>query len=718
MAQDLGTVVQGSNLDISQVPSEDVEQLATAIEQFYKMDGIVKIRLSYNWERNHRFLDGDQWIVFDGDRDTGGLWKRIQVSKSNEYIPRPVTNYIFDCYQTLKSYLLKNKPRSTIRPNNQNKYADKMAAKIGNLILEANWERLHEQDNYEYASTVLLTYGTVFKKSFWDSSAGNLVSIPSDQLDPETGQPAMIEMPLGEMKTEVVEPFRIALDPFAIAMHQLRWIMEYSIQPLEYVKEIYSKEEPGYTGLVEDLKPETSLSGSMRRFINLKSSSGVKNNTNIAEGNTTSSGDWVPTNSVILKEYYEKPCAKYPKGRLICVANGITLYAGESPCQGPEEGDWHPYSECRWELVSGRFWGKSPIDNAIEPQKRINSIDAVIALTRKTQAIPQRLIPVGAGITPGTWTGRPGQEIFYRGDQAPSTIPAGEVGSSVFQERAQCVDDIKTVTGAIDILKGDRPPGVNAASALNLLYEVGTGKLFPILDRWKKFVENDQKKQIKLIAKKYKEPREDFIKLLKSLNKDLPIAVINSFIGSDLNDNTNVVVEAGSNIPKLQAAKQAALQEAAATGILGLEQPGNKMEYLDQMGISGFDGDVGADVKRAEWENDLLDNIELSPDNKPIVLDVDNHDVHIEVLARAMKEPKFIEQSEAVQQAYMMHYQEHNDMKAKKEQQQMLQAMASGQPPQPQEDSSMQSLQPAGKGASKQAKSAMATDINIPGGAE
>jgi len=714
MANDPSITIQGSNLDISQVPNEDVEKLAQSIETFYKLDGSVKTRLSYNWDRNHRFLDGDQWIVFDGDRETGGLWKKIQVSKANDYIPRPVTNYMFDAYQTLKSYLLKNKPRSSIRPNTQ-KYKDKMSAKIGNLILEANWERLHEEDNYEYAATCLLTYGTVFKKDYWDTTAGNTVKIPTDQIDPTTGLPVMEDILLGEINTDIVEPFRMAMDPLTIGMHKMKWIMEYSIQSIPYIIENYDKQKPGYTGLATEVKPEGSLSGSMRRFFNLKSSSGVKNNTNISEGNTTSTGDYVPANSAILKEYYEGPSSMHPKGRLIVVANGKTLYAGDSPYEGPDQGDWHPYSECRWELVPGRFWGKGPMDNAVDVQKTINSIDSVLILTRKTMAVPQKSIPISAGISPGFWTGRPGQEIFYRGDNSPSTIPAAGVDQSVFSEREMRVEDIKTLTGAIDILKGDRPPGVNAASALNLLYEVGTGKLYPILDRWKRFVENSQKRQLKIIAKKYAEPREDFIKMLMSLNSDLPEDAINKFIGSDLNDNTNVRVEAGSNVPKLQAAKQAALQEAAATGILGLEQSGNKLEYLDQMGISGFDGDVGADVKRAEWENDLLDNIEYSPDNAPIVLDVDNHDVHIEILSRGMKDPRFMSQSPSVQQAYMKHYEEHMSMQAQKQQAEQMQALASGQPPQPEQNPD-QTLSPTGKGASKEGKAALSTDINVPGG--
>lgn len=742
MSENKGSI-EGGFLDISTVPNDDQDKLAACIEGFYKTDSTVKTRLSYNWDRNHRFIDGDQWLAFDGDRESGGQWRRLAVSKANEYIPRPVTNYIYDVYQTLKSYVIKNKPHTYVRPNtNRNK--DKQAAKIAELILECNYEALGEQANYEYAASCLLAYGTVFKKDYWDNTAVATVRVPkmvqspimdantqapmvgpdglpqmeeTQELD-EMGEPAFDVLPLGDVNTEVCEPYRIALDPLATDLHKAKWIMEYSIQSLNWIKETYGKNDPGYTGKVEEVKEEKSLSGSMRRFAQLKNSSGVRGAQGGEGSGGTSGGDISLTNSAVVKEYYERPSLSFPKGRMVIVANNVVLYAGESPYSGPDLGDWHPYSECRWEIVPGRFWGKSPLDSGVEIQKQINSIDSVIILTRKTMAVPQKLLPAGCGIAKGQWTGRPGQELEYRdqGGAKPELLPAVGVDAQVFQEREQRLEDLKNITGAIDILKGDRPPGVTAASALNLLYEVGTGKLFPILDRWKKFIEISQKKQLKLIATKYKEPRPEFIKRMMSKNSSLDPGALEKFIGTDLYDNCNVIVEAGSNVPKLQAAKQAQLMESAQVGTLSLESPSNRMEFNRQMGITGFDNDIEPDVERAQWENDLLDDIELSPDNRPMVLAVDEDAIHMEVLARRMKEPSFMSASGTVQQAYMMHYQEHMDAKAQKDQAKMMESMANGVPPGEQQSANdKQQVQGHGGGAPSQAKDALFRDTKIPG---
>jgi hypothetical protein len=710
------------NLDITDIETDAHDQLSNVIERFYKADSQLKTQLAYHWERNHLMLDGRQWLTYDRQSGTGRMFTELRVSRANEFIPRPVTNYMYDVYQTLKSYLQQHNPRSSIRPNTQN-YDDKMAAKIGELIAEANWERLKETQNYGHAAACALTYGTVFKKDYWDTTALITAQVPrieeqpipdpmtgaptsqmqpKEVVDPTTGEPVMDEIPVGDINTEVVEPYRIALDPLASDLHNARWIMEYSIQPLNWIQETYGRDEPGYTGRAQEVKEERNLSNSMRRFYELKTSSGVKYfNQGFPGFASTSSSDQMIKNAAVVKEYYEKPSQKHPKGRLVVVANGITLYAGDSPCEGPDLDSWHPFSEFRWEIVPGRFWGKGPFNDACELQKRLNSIDATIVLTRKTMAIPQKLMPKGAGVKRGEWTGRPGQQIDYRpvDGAKPETVPPVGVDAQVFQERMQVVQDIKQVTGAVDIMKGERPPSVSAASALEMLYEVATGKLRPSLDRWKTFIETSQKKQLRLTAQRYREPREQFIRLMKSRNSSLSENTLDSFIGSDLRDNCNIIVEAGSNIPKLLSARKAQLQQLAQVGVLQLEVPENRIKFLEEMGIQGYDQNVSPDVKRAEYENDIMRQIEQKPDQRPLVMDIDEHEIHVEIHKRFMKEPAFLEVSQTVQQQFMVHLDEHQRKIEEAEALAQQKAMAMGQSPMPpQMEDEKQPLQGSGKG--------------------
>lgn len=753
------------DLSLEKVKTDDHDKIANEIEGYYKLDHGTKNALSWHWEKNQLMLDGQQWLVYEGNRETGGQWKRLSPSPQNEYIPRPVTNYLIDGYQTLKGYILKNKPRITIRSNTQAN-RDKTAAKLAELVADTNYERLQEIDNYEYALSCLITYGTVFKKDYWDSSYTSLVKVPrmeqrpvtdpntglptgqmeeAQVVDPMTGEYMFDEMPLGDVNTAVIEPFRIALDPIAANLHEVRWIMEYSIRPLSWITENFDKplntqpeeeilgeieqeldedgnlmvpQEEGYTGLAKSVKPEKHLSASMRRFYQLKTSSGVKGAMGSGLGGSSGGGDsTMLEDAAVVKEYYERPTRENPQGRLFVVANGKTLYSGPSPYQGPQQGDWHPYSSCRWEIVPGRFWGKSPLDDVTEIQKHINSIDSAIILTRKTMAIPQKLIPRGTMGVNDAWTGRPGQKVYFTpgsNGESPTTIPAAGVDPQVMAERSQKVDDIKNIMGAPDILKGDRPPGVTAFSALNLLFEIGAGKIFPMADRWKRFIESSQRKQLVLVAKKYREPRPEFIQRLLSMNSELTIDQIKNFIGKDLYDNCNVIIDPASSVPKMKAAEQAKLMELAQLGVLNLEDPSNKKEFLDRLDILGFDGGYGRDANRAKFENDQLDQLANDPNGRrPVRLECDNDDIHIAIHEDRQKEPSFEELPPEVQQAYLMHINEHKMAKDEAQHQQMMQAAMMGMPPGPQQPNPMDNQENIrkGKGVSTKMQNAMNPDL-------
>jgi len=171
------------------------------------------------------------------------------------------------------------------------------------------------------------------------------------------------------------------------------------------------------------------------------------------------------------------------------------------------------------------------------------------------------------------------------------------------------------------------------------------------------------------------------------MNSELTSDQIKNFLGKDLYDNCNVIIDPASAVPKMKAAEQAKLMELAQSGVLNLQDPANRSEFLERMDIIGFDSGYGKDAKRADYENDMLDELALNPNSpKPVVMDVDNHDIHLAVHGDREKEPSFQELPFEVQQQYAMHRQQHEQLKAQAEQMQMMQAamtaQMTGQPPQ------------------------------------
>ena len=113
---------------------------------------------------------------------------------------------------------------------------------MAELINECNWERLKEEQNYDFASAGGVLYGTMFKKDYWDTTVLQMAEVPVVEeqpvtdpmtgavlgyeprqvLDPETGIPLTEKVHLGDVNTEVIEPYRMALDPLATDLHDPR----------------------------------------------------------------------------------------------------------------------------------------------------------------------------------------------------------------------------------------------------------------------------------------------------------------------------------------------------------------------------------------------------------------------------------------------------------------------------------------------------------------
>jgi len=390
-------------------------QLAAKIEEYYRDDSTTKIRLSRAWVRNHLFQDGHQWIAYFRGRG----WDRIPTNANNKYVPRPVTNMCIEVHQTLKSNLTRNKPRSTVRANSVHT-EDVQAARLAEAILEAKHEDLRLDEAKDRAASIALTYGTVIFKDFWDTSGLKKVRLPIidivDQpvtemqpvlgpdgapimdetgepamqeqqvlddlgepvteeveepvIDPETGEPAYKEVPLGDVGFRVLEPFRFAIDPLAYDLYDASWCMEYAVHKLPWLKKAYAKSNgPGYTGKVDGIEPDKVLNFAMGLWYGQKSQThGLTSGLHHGLIDTK--------NAIVVKEYYEQPSPDHERGRMIVVANGEVLYKGDSPYYGENPGDWHPYSDFRWEIMPGRYWAKGAIDDIIPLQQRLNQIDS------------------------------------------------------------------------------------------------------------------------------------------------------------------------------------------------------------------------------------------------------------------------------------------------------------------------------------------------------
>lgn len=668
-------------LDLSQ--SKSPEDIATKIEDFYKQDLSDKLLRAQTWDECIRFYDGDQHIEYNVSLSR---FQNISISKNNDFIPRPTTNYILPNVKTIVSQLTKQRPQSQVRPNSKDPQ-DISAAKVSDLILDVKHEELREEEKQMEKAYWGTICGTVFKKIFWDESNLKVLKVPKyktideqyeDQIEGSSEsvtktrqieQPdGFDEFPVGDVNTQVIPPFNIAFALNTRSPLELDWIMEYSIQKIDWIKEQYSKKGNGYTGKAKEVTEEKNLSTVLQLEYKLRTLTGRRSG-----GQSSGSGYLQLKNSAVLKEYYQKPSTKYPRGRMVAVANGKTLYDSKSEDGSPYfvegfDDSWHPYVDWRFEIVPGRAWGKSAVEEQVSIQRRINSIDALIILNRRTMAIPQWLVPEGSGVPNGYINGRPGLNIPYRPVGAngakPEKVKGDTLPQQVYQERDQAVVDIKRVGMTQDVLEGVNPVGVKTAYQLEQLQENALAMYGSVFQRWEKSYEREEIKKLLLIAKRYKEPRPEFGKKLKAINREITDIDLEMFLGSDLKDNVNVRVEVGSSIPRSKAGENALLREMVNGKILDVVGNAiNKKEFLEKMGLKGkFDSEKSPDIVRAEWENTQMEygeiqNMLIDPNNPDAsVLELDDHETHIIIHSCRMKDPNV---SVETRQKYITHIEEH-----------------------------------------------------------
>lgn len=687
------------DLDIFDKPVEQQEdpkvfltKLSQEIDQVYRVAPFYQQRMAYMWMQNLHFLLGDQHIYYN---QISRQFELLPTTRHNDFIPRPTTNLIQPVVTTMVSNVTRTKPNADVTPNSSNE-KDISASRMSKKVQDCKWEDDNMQEKMIDAAYWALLCGTVFRKDYWDSSYGKIVRIPMTEMVQkqyldgmgqlqmtteekpvydEQGSPMFDEIPLGDNAVEIIDPFRIIVDPNASNENSMNWIMETSIQKLFWIRENFDKQGNGYTGEAVNVKEEVNLSTmvELRQRLKTLSVRGTGTYFGSSVGYETSI-----KNAAIVKELYIRPTKNHPKGQMIVSAGAKILYQGDSPYYDGTPDSWHPYTIFRWELIPGRFWGKSLVEDLVEPQRRINAIDSLVVLNRKTMVSPQRLVPHGSGVPEGYWNGAPGLQIQYRPVGAngakPEIIPGNPLPAQVYQEREVTKNEIAQISGTNEVLQGLRPPGVTTASGLQLLLEQSFNKFAPQIHRWEKFIERGETKKLKLIAHFYREPRPEFINKLRALNKDITDVEIVNFIGADLRNNCQVRIEAGSSIPRSNAAKTQQLQELAQSGVLGdlVNDPLAKQQFLERMGVVGFDVNFEKDVKRAQWENEMLDNGNL---NGISILEFENHQIHKQLHTNRVKEPAFLKMPPDVQQGYLQHIQQH-DMYLQQQQLQQAQQQA------------------------------------------
>jgi len=620
-----------------------LDQIAKLVEAYFLSDSYRTDR-HLSWYRNVLFYAGKQYI-----RRVDNWWQSVPRTRFNRNLPRPVINQIRVETEALVSVLTANAPTVVVDPNSKTA-EDKAAAQLAETVLDAKDYSDNEEELREKLALWAVTTGNAFRKDYWDPDAAG---------------------GLGDTRVTIPAPFTITVNPQASSDHDLEWIMETQPTSFNEIRRVYSKEGNGFTGLADTVKAEASYNEAIQRLLSIRALGEFHSDW------TYGYDDRVFKNYAIIKEWYGKPTVKYPKGRYVVTANGVTLYtANESPYFDEVKELWHPYTHMRYLNVPGNYWGRTPFTDGVDIQRSINTHYALIELNNQRTASPHIMVPFQAGVHKGTFSGKPGTIWRYKfNPQFPGARPEVLEGKGlprdVFGLLEILKNELSRILGVHDVLKGDRISGISTYSSLELLREEANKNLNGPIRRFERMIEKGSMIKLILIQRYMRKERETFTLRLQTYNRDITALMVESFKGADLRGNHSVRVIARSISPKSIAAQRAALIEAAQYGIFDFASDMSARAKAAELLDVPIESAISVHVKRADAENDKL----RQGIQQPTVFDEDDHNVHVQEHNRLYLDPNFFYLSANAQKFLEEHIEEHKKILSEQQQAQLQQEL-------------------------------------------
>lgn len=620
----------------------------------------ARSKLEPIWYLNLAYYIGEQWIAWDGR----GLFKpRLKANRITI-----VDNRIQPAVRLEIAKLTKAQPVFTVSPRTSDE-EDANASELGEQLMRYFWRHLHMNSLMTKALLWSRICGAGFVKTFWDPTLGDGTDVvvgpngsvlsdsrgrpiraggmPADAM--EALQASTRRVSQGDVRVEVRSPFQMFVDPLTDSFDECEWVIEESVQSQETV----------YRRWGQTLAPDTIGNPGL-----IESRMGAV----FMPGGGTYRG-------VKIREYWCKPNSQHPNGRRAVWAEKRLLFEDDHPF------DSLPYVMLTGIPIPGRLWPTSITEQLRGPQTELNKVKSQIAENRNRVGNPTILASKQAVQDPDKFaesTTMPGGIYFFDDIGSPNSVPtylqAPPLPEYVLQEIQNIEQAIQEIAGQHEVSSAQVPPGVTAASAINLLLESDDTRLGPAVTDYETNLAQLGQKILKLAAHYYTDQRTI------RLAGDSGVWQIFDFRGSMLRNNTNVEVQAGSAFPQSKAAKQAAMQDLLTYFV----QSGNPLhgrqlaQFLKDWEMGGADRlieDYTVDERQVDRENvKMMQGIPLP------VNEYDDDEAHVEGHQEFQKSDKYTQLPDNEQMIFTAHVAAHKQRLAQAQaaQMQMQQQMQGG----------------------------------------
>lgn len=624
-----------------------VDPVIAKIERITNHDSYFRTALEQSWFINHINYLGYQWTIVDPD--TGAL--------------QELPNEVRFRANILQSRVAARVAKVTSLPPDWDVDSDtdstsvQQARRVAEKFLEYVWDKENMQIKTRELGFYISIYGTGLVGITWDSAYGKkldpdevLGSVDMEQDIPELvdafggDTKTMIEwlegkkeIRSGDLKVQILNPFDVHVDPAAHDEESANWILIKRLMHVSDVKDVYDK----------DVTPEALGDGSGPNY---KYRLWQLASPNVVGGSTSSMS---LEDSVEVKEFWERPSSKHPRGRLFIYASGTVLRDGDNPFHGLTAEI--PIARARDLPRLAGFWGVSTTESAIPLQRNYNKARSDVIQAEHDQASPKIFVPRGCGIKQGAMDRSSNELVDYTALAIGSGQPLRPwrmEGASVSSLHTVSIEtsnaEMDEVYGLSDISKGEAPKGVSAGVALDILLKESDIRLGGITSEMNAAYARIGKMVLD-VAKRFMEDGTTFTEIAG----ENATPEVMSFMKEDLSAK-NVRVRMGSLVERRRMRRQ-------QTGIELLQYGGAEMFQAPEakkalFTAAGF-GDALPSPEDAYKKRARKIVAQIKEGIEPEIHPWHNHNVVIETLAEWMNEPEFDEEPAMVQQLAIRHFQ-------------------------------------------------------------
>jgi hypothetical protein len=556
------------------------------------------------WWNNLALVAGDHYATWDPMRalyvDRDPTFDPVVDAKEKK--PRMVINHALSVARTELSKLTKSRPITDVIANSDSPQ-DLAAVKVGRSALDyAEWKfKLPRMRKQALWWMIQCGLGAVYVG--WDAQndkAGQLSYI----VDPATGDPTFspvrkkeiqdlvdkgeldsaptVDFPLGELEFKVYSPFQLYPDETALDWDEISNLITTEVADVDVIQGMYGRQ-------ARDIQPEQVRLGTMEERVMQRAGWGNwTQNAGQQDNACYIHTFWLVPNVYRGNGYLENgKYVRWCQNRIIDASPGFPFQDGRMP-----------FVFFQHIPQATSIWPDTVINHIRGPNLEVDKIVSQLIEAKDYMANPMWRVATQQKVK-GQIKAAAGSILRYvhvPNVPPPEPIQGLQLPAQVESLLAGLREQIMEISGQSEVAHGNVPTGVRSGVAVAYLQEEDDTKIAPTIENMEYAIALEGSLTLERFSQFYVTDR-----IISFYRPDGRFDAM-KFKGSNLKDNTQVICQAGSAMPRSKAAKQQYTLELVSLGIL--TDPEQIEEMLD-LG-SGAPSLKDMNIAQANRENNIM----------------------------------------------------------------------------------------------------------------